>query len=337
MAAGFKLGLRRVSRIAGVSCLGSVGWSVAIAGLHVTAAYCQTYPAKPIRIVTAEAGGGADFMARLLAQGYTASLGQQSVVDNRGGASGAIAAQAVAKSAPDGYTLLFYSNGMWTLPLLQDVPYDAIKDFLPVVCVASSPNIVVVHPSLPVKSIKDLIALAKARPGELNYSMGGTGTTPHLAAELFKSMANVNIVRVNYKGAGPALNDLIGGQVQLTFATTASGAPHVKSGRLRALAVTSAEPSTLVPGLPTIAASGLPGYESIASYGLFAPAKTQIALVQRLNEETVKLLNTPDVKQKLFNISVEVVGGSPEAFAGMIKIEINKWGKVVRDAGIRDQ
>ena len=167
--------------------------------------------------------------------------------------------------------------------------------------------------------------------------MGGTGTTPHLAAELFKSMANVNIVRVNYKGAGPALNDLIGGQVQLTFATTASGAPHVKSGRLRALAVTSAEPSTLVPGLPTVAASGPPGYESIASYGLFAPARTPVALVQRLNEETVKLLNTPDVKQKLFNISVEVVGASPDAFAAMIKIEINKWRKVIRDAGIRDQ
>lgn len=226
---------------------------------------------------------------------------------------------------------------MWTLLLLQDVPYDAVKDFVPVVCVTSSPNIVVAHPSPPVKSISELIALAKSRPGELNCSMGGTGTTPHLAAELFKSMANVNIVRVNYKGAGPALNDLIGGQVQLTFATTASGAPHVKSGRLRALAVTSAEPSTLVPGLPTVAASGPPGYESIASYGLFAPARTPVALVQRLNEETVKLLNTPDVKQKLFNISVEVVGASPDAFAAMIKIEINKWRKVIRDAGIRDQ
>ena len=201
-------------------------------------------------------------MARLLAQGYIANLGQSGVVDNRGGASGAIAAQAVAKSPPDAYTLLFYSNGMWTLPLLQDVPYDAVKDFVPVVCVTSSPNIVVAHPSPPVKSISELIALAKSRPGELNCSMGGTGTTPHLAAELRKS---------------------------------------------------------------------------IASYGLFAPARTPVALVQRLNEETLKLLNTPDVKQKLFNISVEVVGGSPDAFAAMIKLEISKWGKVIRDAGIRDQ
>ena len=305
--------------------------------LGAGAGFGQDYPNKPVRIVTAEGGGGADFMSRLIAQGLTVSLGQQVVVENRGGASGAIAAQAVAKAPADGYTLLFYSNGIWTLPLLRDVPYDPVKDFAPLTLVAISPNMIVVHPSLPVRSVKQLIALAKARPGELNYSMGGTGTTPHLAAELFKSMAGVDIVRINYKGAGPALNELIGGQVQLTFATTASGMPHVKSGRLKALAVTSAEPSALVPGLPTVAASGLPGYESVASYGMFSTARTPAALVSRLNEEIVRVLRRAEVKEKLFNTGVEVVGGSPEGFAAMMKMEMLKWGKVIRDAGIRGE
>ncbi len=311
----------------------SIGVLVQGAGI----ALAQNYPIKPVRIVTAESGGGADFMSRMIAQELTASLGQQVVVENRGGASGAIAAQAVAKAPADGYTLLFYSNGIWTLPLLQDVPYDPVKDFAPLTLVATSPNMIVVHPSMPVRSVKELIALAKARPGELNYSMGGTGTTPHLAAELFKSMAGVNLVRVNYKGAGPALNDLIAGQVQLTFATTASGTPHVKSGRLRALAVTSAEPSALAPGLPTVAASGLPGYESVASYGMFSTARTPAALVSRLNQEIVRVLDRAEVKEKLVNTGVEAVGGSPEGFAAMIRLEMLKWGKVIKDAGLRGE
>ena len=276
-------------------------------------------------------------MSRLIAQGLTVSLGQQVVVENRGGASGAIAAQAVAKAPADGYTLLFYSNGIWTLPLLRDVPYDPVKDFAPLTLVAISPNMIVVHPSLPVRSVKQLIALAKARPGELNYSMGGTGTTPHLAAELFKSMAGVDIVRINYKGAGPALNELIGGQVQLTFATTASGMPHVKSGRLKALAVTSAEPSALVPGLPTVAASGLPGYESGANYVMFAPAHTPLTIINRLNQETLRVLQQAEVKQMFLNYGVEAEGSSPEDLAMTVKSEIARLGKIIKDTGLRGE
>jgi tripartite-type tricarboxylate transporter receptor subunit TctC len=295
----------------------------------------QNYPVKPVRIVTAAAGGGVDFAARLIAQGISAPLGQPVVVENRGG-SGNIAAELVAKAPPDGYTVILYGSGFWLTPLMLDnAPYDVVRDFLPIVLTNRAPNILVVNPSLPVKSAKDLIALAKARPGELNYFTSGAGSSTHLAAELFKAMAGVNIMRINYKASAQGLTDLISGQVQVGFANAASATPHVKANRLRALAVGSVEPSALAPGLPTLAASGVPGYESASINALFAPAKTPAAIINRLNQEIVRVLNQPDTKERFFNTGAEAVGGSPEELGAKIKSEIGRMGKVIKDAGIR--
>jgi tripartite-type tricarboxylate transporter receptor subunit TctC len=310
----------------------------AILGMAGAGTVCgQNYPVKPVRIITAEPGGGNDFAARVLAQGLTRSLGQQVIVENRGGAGGAIAAEAAAKAPADGYTLLLYAGNVWTIPLLRsNVQYDANRDFAPITWIAKSPNTVVVHPSLPVKNIRELIALAKARPGQLNYASGGSGSATHLSAELFKSMAGVNIVRVPYKGNAPAINDLIAGQVQVMFSTAATVAPHLTSGRLRALAVTSAEPSQLAPGLPTVASSGLPGYESISIYGLFAPSKTPAAIVKLINQESAQYLRTAEVKERFFKMGVETVGSTPEEFAAAIRTDTARLSKVIRDAGIRE-
>jgi len=295
----------------------------------------QDYPTKPIRIITAEVGGGNDFLARMLAPGLGASLGQQVVVENRGGAGGAIAADATARSAHDGYTLLLYASNIWIIPFLRkNLPYDPIRDFAPITWMAKSPSILVVHPSLPVRDPKQLIALARARPGALNYGSGGTGATTHLAAELFKSMAKVNLVRIAYKGNGPALNDLIAGQTQLMFATSGSATPHVKANRLRALAVTSPQPSPLAPGLPTVAESGLPGYQSLSIYGIFAPSKTPAAIVGRLNRDIVAVLGRSEIREKLLNTGVETVGSTAEEFASVIKSDMTRMGRVIREAGI---
>lgn len=294
----------------------------------------QNYPSKPIRIVTAAPGSGNDFAARLMAPGLTGSLGQPVIVDNRG----IIAIETVAKAPPDGYTLLFYGTVLWLAPFLRDnVSYDPVLDFSPVTWATNSPNILVVHPSLPVKSVRELIALAKARPGELNYGSGSAGSTSHLAAELFRAMAGVNIVRISYKGAAPALNDVIAGQVHLIFPSASSVMPHVKSGRLRALAVASAGPSALAPDLPTVAASGLPGYESASILGIFAPAGTPATIINRLNHEIERALNRTEVKQRLFNSGAEVVASSPERLAATVKSEMARLGKVIRDAGIRGE
>lgn len=299
-------------------------------------ASAQSYPTKPVRLVTAEPGGGNDFAARLIVQGLGGSLGQPMIVDNRGGAGGLIAASAVAKAPPDGYTLLLYANNVWIIPLLQrNAPYDVIRDFVPITWAAKSPNAVVVHPSLPVKSVTDLVALAKARPGELNYGSGGNGSSTHLAVELFKSMARVDIVRVVYKGNGPALTALMAGEIQLMIVPVGSLSAHLNSTRLRAVAVTSAEPSPLVPGLPTVAAAGLPGYESMQIYGVFAPAGTSAAVVTRLNEAIVRVLARPDVKQKFLASGVETVGSTPQELAATMKSEIVRIGKVIKEAGIR--
>ena len=306
--------------------------------LAAGSACAQTYPTKPIRIVTSEPGGGNDFTARTIGQAIGARLGQPWIIDNRGGAGGAIAAEIVARAPPDGYTLLVYASNIWMIPLLRaNVPYDPVRDFAPITWAARSPNTVVVHPSLPVKSMKELIALAKSRPGQLSYGSGGTGATSHLSAELFKSMAKVDILRIPYKSNVPALNDLMGGQVQLMFSTASSVTPHVRSGRLRGLAVTSAEPSPLAPGLPTVAAAaGLPGYESISIYGVFVPAKTPDAIVRQLNQAVVAVLNQPDVRERFFNTGVETVGSTPEQFAGVIRADIARMAKVIKEAGIRE-
>ena len=313
-----------------------VVWVISLAMLGAGVASGQEFPNKAIRIVSTGAGGGNDFVARIIAQALTGNLGQQVIVENRPGANGIIAAQTVAKAAPDGYTLLNYSGGFWLLPFLQKVPYDPVKDFSPVTLAVSSPSILVVHASLPVKSVKELIALAKARPGDLNYGTGSTGSTPHLAAELFKAMAGVNILRIPYKGSGVALNAILVGEVQLVFATAGPVGPHVKSGRLKALAVTSLKPSALAPGLPTVAAT-LPGYDAASVFGVFAPAKTPAAVINRLNQELVRVLNGADVKEKFLAAGIETVGTSPQEFAATIKSEMDRMGKVIKDAGIRGE
>ncbi len=295
----------------------------------------QNYPHKPIRVLTGDAGGPADFAMRLAGPGLASNLGQPVIVDNR---PWAVAVETAAKAPPDGYTLLIYASIIWLAPLMRDnLPWDAVRDFAPVTLAGSAPNILVVHPSLPVQSVRDLIALAKAKPGELNCGSGPTGSTTHLAMEVFRSMAGVNLVRVPYKGNVPALSALVGGQLQMFFANVTSALPHVKSGRLKALAVTSAAPSALAPGLPTMAASGLPGYEVVSIIGLFAPSRTPAALITRLNQEIVRVLGKPDVKEKLFNTGIEVIASSPMQLAATMKSEIVRLGKIIRDAGIREE
>ena len=298
---------------------------------HATA---QDYPNRAIRIVTSPIGGGNDLISRHMAQGLSGPLGQPVIVDNRpsGGNTPALLA---LQAAADGYTLLLQSAPLWIGPLLQKTPFDPVKDFAPISLVGTVANVLVVHPSLPVKSVRDLIALANSMRGELNYATTGTGASNHLAGELFKHMAGINIVRVNYKGTSQSLSDLISGQVQLMFAIASSVSPHVKSARVRALAVTTVAPSAIFPGLPTVAASGLPGYESAAPYGLFAQAKTPDAIIRRLNQESVRFLHTADAKEKFLSAGAEVVASSPEQLAATIKSEIERLGKVIRDAGIR--
>ena len=309
--------------------------SLCLMALGAGTACSQTYPVKPVRMVAAEAGGGGDFAARLIAHELSAAFGQQVTVDNRGAAAGIIAGQTVAKAPPDGYTLLFYSGLIWTLPLLKEVPYDPAKELSPVTHALSTANILVVSPAVAAKSVQELIALAKAKPGTLNYASSGSGGTPHLAAELFKTMAGVSLVHVPYKGQAAALNDLLSGLVQIMFPNAAAVAPHVKSGRLRALAITTLKPSPHYPGLPTVAASGLPGYESVVVFGMWVPAKTPVALLTRLNRETVAAVNKPDVKEKFFNVGVDTVGTTPEEFAAMIKADTLRMEKLIKSAGIR--
>jgi len=296
-------------------------------------AMAQDFPTRPVRIVTSEAGGGNDVQARVIARGLTGVLGQQVIVENR--PSGVIPGEIVARATPNGYTLLLYNNTLWTGPLIQKAPYDPLRDLAPVTTATIAPNVLVVNTALPAKSVADLISLAKSRPGQLNYASSGTGATNHLAAELFKTMAGVDIVRIGYKGAGPGLNDLIANQIQVMFPTAGAASPHVKAGRVKALAVTSAERSSVAPELPTIAASGLPGYESIAIYGIFAPAGTPKAIIERLNREIAGILASADVKERFFAMGMEAVGGSPAQLTGRVKSDMVRMGKVIRDAGIR--
>jgi tripartite-type tricarboxylate transporter receptor subunit TctC len=311
--------------------------SLSVAGIATLGsgdAFCQSYPEKPIRIFAGSPGGGDDFAARVVAQGISGALGQQVIVDNR---ATTLTAETVARSPPDGYTLLATGWVLWVRPLLQKAPFDPVKDFAPITIVARSNSVLTVHPSLPVRSVKELIALAKAKPGELNYGTGAVGTTPHLAAELFKYMARVDIVRVNYSAGGLALNDLIAGQVQLMFNSVPSIAGHVKSRRLRALAVTGAQPSALFPGLPTVAASGVPGYETVALDAILAPARTPATIISRLNREIVRVLSNPEVKERFLNLGVEVVGSSPDELAAAMKSDIARLGAMIRNAGIRSE
>ena len=307
-------------------------FSVGLLVLGADVVSSQDFPNKPIRIVTSGVGGGGDFVARQIAQGISAPLGQPVIVENR---PTIMAIEAVAKASPDGHTLYYGGSTMWTSPYMQEVSWDPVRDFSPITLISTAPNILVVHPSVPVRSVKELIALAKARPGELNYASGPAGGPAHLAGELFKAMSGVNIVRIAYKGGGPLMIGLIGGEVHLALPSATAAAPHMKSGKLKALAVTSAGPSALAPGLPTVAASGLPGYEAVAITGIFAPAKAPGAIINRLSQEIVWVLNQVDVKEKFFNLGVEAVGSSPEQLAATVKSEMARMGKVIKDAGFK--
>ena len=303
-------------------------------GLAATAA-AQIYPSKPLRIITAGVGGGNDLVSRLIAQGISGPLGQQVIVDNRGG--GLSAAEAGARAAPDGHTLLVMSGSLWIAQLVRArVSYDALRDFIPITLADRAPNILLIHPSLPVKSVKDLIALAKSRPGALNYSSAGTASSSHLSGELFKAMAGIDIVNIQYKSHAQEMIELMAGRMQLAFSNPLVARPNMKSGKLRALAVTSPQPSTLVPGLPTIASSGLPGYESESFHAVFLPARTPDTIVRRLNLEIVNTLRSNETKEILLGSGVEPVGSTPEELSAIVKAEIARWGKVIRDAGLRE-
>lgn len=313
-----------------------VAWtcSAALMVLGAGAVSGQNYPNKPIRMVTSGTGGSTDIVARMIANGMTEDLGRRIVVDNR---RDFVAASTVAKATPDGYTILVFGTSLWVQPLLRDVGWDPIKDFAPVSLLVGMPNILVVNNGFPARSVKELIAVTKAKPGAYNYGSSITGGTTHLAAELFKAMAGVNVVRIPYKGGGAALIDLIGGRVQMAFSTAASVMPHIKAGRVRALAVTSLQPTPLAPGLPTIAASGVPGYEATSMYGLFAPAGTPTAIINHLYQDSARVLNKPEVKTRLLNTVGEGIGSSPAEFSATVKSEMAKWGKLIKDAGIREE
>lgn len=296
-------------------------------------ACAQTYPFKPIRIVTAGIGAAADTASRLLAPGLTASLKQQVVVDSR--SAGVIPGEIVSKAASDGYNLLINATVLWVGPLLQPTPYDVLRDFAPISMLTSAPNLLVVTNALPVHSVKELIDYAKARPGDLNYVSGATGSPTHMAAEMFNVMAGVKIVRITYKNGATQMTDLAAGQgVQVMVPNAATAMPYVKSNRVRALAVTSAKPSTLAPGLPTVIAAGLPGYEAETKVAFFAPVKTPDAVIRLLNRESVRYLQSAEIKERFFNAGTEVETSTPEQLVTAIKSDIAKWSDVIKKAGI---
>src|SRR5258706_2193544 len=309
---------------------------VAIACSAGTAS-AQNYPTGPVRVVVPfPAGGGVDSAGRLLTTKLTESFGKSFVVENRGGANGNIGSEVVAKSAKDGYTLLFTGAGFVTNPsLYARIPYDAVRDFDPISLMALGPNVVVVHPSLPVRSVKDLIALAKAKPGQIGFAGSGSGSTPDLAVELFNALAGVSLVHVPYRGTGPAMIGVLGGETPVMFLPAISAVPQIKSGRLRALAVTSVSRLPAMPELPTVAEAGLRGYESSQWYGLLAPAGTPEDILNSLNTHVVKIVQSADVKQRLSDDGLVPVGNSREQFAAYIKSELVKWAKVIRQSGAR--
>ena len=312
------------------------GAALALISAMATAADApaQAYPAKPVRIFTTEVGGASDLPARLIAKELQGSLGQPFLVDNRA----LIGVEIVAQSPPDGYVLLHYTSPLWVIPLFRsNAAWDVNRDFAPIALTVVTPNVLVVHPSLPVKSVHDVIALAKARPGELNYGTSSTGSGNHIAAELFKSMTGVKMVRIAYKGAGSAITSLMAGELHLMFPTASSISGHAKAGKLRALAVTSPQPSPLAPGLPTMASAGLPGYESSSYTAFFAPAKTPPAIVNRLSQEVGQALRTPAVKDRLFSVGSEVVASTPAEAVALIKSETERIRKLIADAGLREQ
>jgi len=316
--------VRSILAVAGVVCL---------APMMPSSAWAQGYPARPVRILTAEPGGGSDIASRIIAPALTARLGQQVIVENRVG--GVIISELAAKATPDGHTLLIYSNALWLLPYMRtQTPY-AVSDFKPISLLVSAPMLLTVHPSVPAQSAEEFIAITRAKPGAFSYASGPIGASPHLAGELFKAMAGVDLLHVPFKGVGLAINDVIAGRVNMMFLSTGSSSAHVKAGRLRALAVTSTEPSPLAPGMPTLASAGLPGYEMLTIFGMFAPAKTPAAVAARLQRDVVAAVHSADVKDRVSGIGMEAVGSTPDAFMTVMRGEMDRLGKVIKERGIR--
>ncbi len=323
--------MNAVSRIA---CLtAALGAVVAAAP-----AFPQQYPVKTIRLIVPLAPGGpSDILARAMAQKLTESMKQTVIVDNRTGAGGTLGIDLAAKSPPDGYTLLLVAVATYTInaSLYPKLPYDPLKDLAPVTILAGAPYILVVHPALPVRSVKQLIALAKARPGELNYSSGGTGTGPHLATEVFKANAGINIAHIPYKGAGPALIDLVAGHVQFQLANMIASLPLVQSGRLRAIAVSGSKRSATLPDVPTIAESGISGLDDVGGHMIMVPGGTQRDIVARLHQELVKVLQQPEVKARLAGEGAEIFGTPPDQSAAVVRGDIQKWAKIIQQLGLK--
>jgi tripartite-type tricarboxylate transporter receptor subunit TctC len=301
-------------------------------------AAAQPYPSKPVRVIVAFApGGGADIVARMISQRLGERLGQPFVVDNRGGAGGIIGTDMAAKAAADGYTLLFGQSGPNTMnpSLYAKLPYDAVKDFAPITQATVYPYVIAVHPSVPAKTLADLIALAKAKPRGVSYGSAGLGSSAHLAVELLVRQAGIELNHIPYKGAGPALADTVAGQVNMVFGDAASATQQAKAGKVRALAVTGARRSPLIPDVPTASESGLPGYEATAWHGFLAPAGTPPDVIAKLHGEIVAILKTPELRERLERDGIETVGNTPDQFAAYIRSEIEKWGTVVRQTGIK--
>jgi len=296
----------------------------------------QAYPARSIRIIVALApGGGVDTTARIVGQKLTDAWGQQVLIENRPGAGGTIAAEAVARAAPDGYTVLVTSSGHASSASLYKLSYDAVADFAPVTVIVVAPSVLVVHPSVPVRSVKELIAFAKARPNELLFGSSGNGSPAHMGLELLKLTTGIRMVHVPYKGTAPSITDLVAGRISATASSVVSTMPHVNAGRLRALAVTSAKRSLGVPELPTVAEAGIPGFGNDVWYGLLAPAATPRNIVVRLSEGISSAISQPDVRERMLAGGLEPLGNTPDEFAAYLRAEVAKWSKVIREAGIR--
>jgi tripartite-type tricarboxylate transporter receptor subunit TctC len=306
------------------------------AALVAGPAAAQQYPAKPVRIVVPFApGGGSDFIARFMAQRLTESLGKQVIVENKPGAGGVLGTEAGIKSPPDGYTLTLIASSYTVNPSVYKLNFDPVNDITPIIQMSQGPLVVVVRPSLPVKSTQELIALAKAKPGQVNFASSGQGSVIHMATELFQSMAGIKMNHIPYKGTGPALTDTLGGQTDVFFSSTATAMPHVQSGKLRALAVTTAKRIPALPNVPTIAESGVPGYDVVLWHGLIGPKGMPQAIVERINGEVAKALKLKETGEQLQNDGVAPAGGSPEQFRAQIEKEIKVWRKVATDAGVK--
>ena len=312
--------------------------AVMVLGVASTAVLAQTYPTKPVRMVVPfPAGGATDIVARLVAQKMTEAFGQQVLIDNRAGAAGTIGSDAVAKAAPDGYTLLVGTSSTHAIAqsLSAKLAYESIRDFTPVAGLATSTITLSAHPSVPARTVKDLIALAKSKPDALSFASSGSGGVSHLVGEMFKSQAGVQMLHVPYKGDAPALADLVGGQVSLQFGTAVSFLPYIQSGKLKALAVTSTKRSPILPEVPTVSESGLKGFEALQWFGVFGPANLSRDLVARLHGEIQRIVQTPELKERLTKLASEPLVGTPEQFAVFQKSEIAKWAKVVKASGTR--